>query len=310
MNRRRFVVAVATGAAVVVLSAGCSNAGKPKVAAVVEGVKISSTETETIVDAYLKRQQVAPTGEDVPRDQIAQWVLEYQIRLTFVEHLASTLGVAGEPESYYGAAADLIQPDKYGRIGQRREDFARELRAGKLSEAMAKKLYPNLSISDTAVAAEYERRGPLLDRHWKATAQLARFSTEEAAKQLPPKVKAGEVFADAAKALGADEVATSDINPVVAPLPAAVLDAVGQVAPGGVSEPIPSGPAWLVVRVEKRQEVPRLTIDDLRPELTDFLAERERHEKFQEWFQQKFTEAKVKVDSYYGKWDAKSTLVE
>ena len=41
-----------------------------------------------------------------------------------------------------------------------------------------------------------------------------------------------------------------------------------------------------------------------------FLAERERHDKFQEWFQQKFTEAKVKVDSYYGKWDAKSTLVE
>ncbi len=48
----------------------------------VEGTKVSSAETETIVDAYLKRQQVAPTGEDVPRDQIAKWVLEYQIRLT------------------------------------------------------------------------------------------------------------------------------------------------------------------------------------------------------------------------------------
>jgi parvulin-like peptidyl-prolyl isomerase len=278
---------------------------------VVECIKVSSAETETIVDAYLKRQQAAPTGDDVPRDQIAKWVLEYQIRLTVVEHLATTLGVAGEPESYYGAAADLIQPDKYGQIGQRREDFARELRAGKLSEAMAKKLYPNVSISDTALAAEYQRRGPLLDRHWKATAQLARFSTEEAAKQIGPKTKAGEVFADAAKALGADDVATADINPVVAPLPAAVLDAVGQVTPGGVSDPIQTGPAaWMVVRVEKRQDVPRLTMEDLRPELTDFLAERERQAKFQEWFQQKFTEAKVKVDSYYGKWDAKSTLVE
>jgi parvulin-like peptidyl-prolyl isomerase len=311
MNRRRILGAAAVTLVVLTLGAGCSSGGKPQVAAVVEGTKVSSAETETIVDAYLKRQQVGQTGEDVPRDQIAKWVLEYQIRLSVVEHLATTLGVASEPESYYGAAADLIQPEKYGRIGQRREDFARELRAGKLSEAMAKKLFPNVSISDTAVAAEYERRAPLLDRHWKATAQLARFSTEEAAKQLGPKVKAGEVFADAAKALGADDVATTDINPLVAPLPAAVLDAVGQVAPGGVSEPIPSGPAaWLVVRVEKRQDVPRLTIDDLRPELTDFLAERERRDKFQDWFAQKFTEAKVKVDSYYGKWDAKSTVVD
>lgn len=304
---RRLVVAVT---AVAVLGAGCSDKGKPEVAAVVEGTKVSSSETETIVDAYLKRQQVAPTGEDVPRDQIAKWVLDYQIRLTFVEHLAATMGVTSEPESYYGAAADLIQPDKYGRIGQRREDFARELRAGKLSEAMARKLHPTISISDTAVQTEYDRRGPLLDRTWKATAQLARFSTEEAAKELPAKVRAGEEFDTAAKALGADEVATTEINPVVAPLPAAVLDAVGQVPVGGVSEVIPAGTAWLVVRVENRQRVPRLTLGDLRPELTEFLAERERRDKFQEWFQQKFTRAKIKVASHYGKWNAKSALVE
>lgn len=300
------------GVAVVVAAAGtaCSDKGRPEVAAVVEGTKVPSSETEAMVDAYLKRQQAAPAGEDVPRDQIAKWVLEYQIRLTFVEHVAATMGVQNEPESYYGAAADLIQPDKYGRIGQRREDFARELRAGKLSEAMAKKLYPTVSISDTAVQAEFERRGPLLDRHWKATAGLARFSTEEAAKQVRDKVAQGAPFADAAKALGADDVATTDINPVVAPLPAAVLDAVGQLAPGTVSEPIPSGVAWIVVRVERRQAVPRLTLDELRPELTEFLVERERQDKFQEWFRQKFTEAKVKVDSHYGKWDAQSTLVD
>jgi parvulin-like peptidyl-prolyl isomerase len=310
MNPRNLAVAV-TVTVVAALGAGCSKGGKPEVAAVVEGTKVSSSETETIVDAYLKRQQVAPTGEDVPRDQIAKWVLEYQIRLTFVEQLASSMGVQSEPESYYGSAADLIQPDKYGRIGQRREDFARELRAGKLSEAMAAKVFPNVSISDTAVQAEFDRRSPLLDRHWKATAQLARFGTEEAAKQLPPKAKAGENFEAAARALGADEVTSSEINPVVAPLPAAVLDAVGALAPGAVSDPIPLGPAaWVVVRLEKRQDVPRLTIEDLRPELTGYLAERERHDKFQDWFQQKFTEARVKVDSYYGKWDAKSTVVD
>jgi hypothetical protein len=174
---------------------------------------------------------------------------------------------------------------------------------------MAKKLHPNVSISDTALQAEYDRRAPLLDRHWKATAQVARFGAEEPAKQIRQRAP-GEAFADAAKALGAGDVVTVDINPVVAPLPAAVLDAVGQLPPGGVSDPIPAGGAWLVVRLEQRQTVPRLTLDELRPELTEFLADRQRSDLFQEWFEKKYPEAAVKVNSYYGKWDAKLTLVK
>ncbi|HET9772185.1 MAG TPA: peptidylprolyl isomerase [Acidimicrobiia bacterium] len=296
--------------AATVLGAGCSKGGgRPEVAATVEGTRVTSAETEAIVEAYLRRQQVEPTGEDIPRDQVAKWVLDYQIKLTFLEHLAGTLGVSSEPESYFGAAADLIRPEGYTSIGQRREDFARELRAGRLSQAMARKLHPDVSISDTALAAEYERRGPLLDRNWKGTAQIARFSAEEAAAQVRGRVQQGETFADAARALGADDVSTVDINPVVAPLPAAVLDAVGQLSPGGVSEPLPAA-GWVVVRLEQRQTVPRLTLDDLRTELTEFLAERERHGLFQEWFQKKFAEAAVDVDSYYGKWDAELTMVE
>ncbi|MEW6475041.1 MAG: peptidylprolyl isomerase [Actinomycetota bacterium] len=296
--------------AATLLGAGCSQGGdRPEVAAVVEGINVASSETEAIIDAYLRRQQTQPMGEDIPRDDVAKWVLEYQIKLTFLEHLAATMGVASEPESYYGAAADLIQPDGYTKIGQRREDFARELRAGRLSREMARKLYPDVSISDSAVAAEYERRGPLLARNWKATAQVARFSAEEPAKQVRQRVQEGAAFGDAARALGADDVATVDVNPVVAPLPAAVLDSLGQLPPGGVSDPIPAA-GWVVVRLERRQTVPRLTLDDLRPELTEFLAEQERRALFQEWFQKKFTEARVKVSSYYGKWDAKTTLVE
>lgn len=290
--------------------AACSKGGdRPEVAVVVEGTKIASSETEQIVDAYLQRQQTQSMGEDAPRDQVAKWVLEYQIKLSYLEYLAGTLGVSSEEESYFDAAADLIKPQNYGAMGQRREDFARELRAGRLSLAMAKKLNPNVSISDAALQAEYDRRGPLLDRAWKATAQVARFTTEESATQVRQRVPA-EAFADAAKALGAGEVVTVDINPVVAPLPAALLDAVGQLPPGGVSEAIPAGGAWLVVRVERRQAVPRLTLEDLRPELTDFLAERQRRDLFQEWFDKKFPEAKVKVSSYYGKWDSELTLVE
>jgi hypothetical protein len=56
--------------------------------------------------------------------------------------------------------------------------------------------------------------------------------------------------------------------------------------------------------------VPRLTLDELRPELTEYLAERERQERFQDWFQTKFAATAVKVSSYYGKWDPKHTTVD
>ena len=293
------------------LGGGCSSGGgsRPRVAAVVEGTRIASSETEAMVDAYLRRQSPQPMGEDTPRDQIAKGVLEYQIKLTSLEHLAATLGVSSEPASYFDSTARLIQPEDTGRIGERPEDLARELQAGRLSQAMAKKLFPDVSISDAAVQAEYERRAPLLDRHWKATAQLARFGAEDPATQLRTRVGAGERFADVASALGAADVGTVDVNPVVAPLPASVLDALGKLSPGAVSEPIPAGGAWILARLESRQDVPRLTLDELRPELTGFLAERERQDRFQEWFQTKFAATAVKVSSYYGKWDAQHTTV-
>ena len=309
----RFRLAAAGLVTVVVIGGGCSGGkgGRPSVAAVVEGTKIASAETEAMVDAYLHRPAPqAPMGEDTPRDQIAKGVLEYQIRLTTLEHLAGTLGVTSEPASYFDDAAGLIAPENYSRMGERPADFARELQAGRLSQAMAKKLFPDISISDTAIQAEYQRRAPLLDRHWKANAELARFSSEDPAKQLKARVAAGESFTDVASKLGAADVATVDVNPVVAPLPAAVLDSLGQLAPGAVSDPIPAGGAFIVARLVHRDDVPRLTVDQLRPELTQFLAEQERQNRFQDWFQTKFTTAAVKVSQYYGKWDAKHTTVD
>ena len=314
---------VAVIVALSLLGGGCSSGGgsRPRVAAVVEGTRIASSETEAMVDAYLHRQTPQPMGEDTrglhlppppdtPRDQIAKGVLEYQIKLTSLEHLAATLGVSSEPTSYFDSTARLIQPEDTGRIGERPEDLARELQAGRLSQAMAKKLFPDVSISGAALQAEYERRAPLLDRHWKATAQLARFAAPDPATPLRTRVGAGERFADVASALGAADVGTVDVNPVVAPLPAAVLDALGKLSPGAVSDPIPAGGAWIVARLESRQDVPRLTLDELRPELTQYLAERERQGRFQDWFQTKFAATAVKVSSYYGKWDPKHTTVD
>src|SRR5256886_15494173 len=114
-----------------------------------------------MLSASLRSERPQPMGENTPCDQIAKGVLEYQIKLTSLEHLAATLGVSSEPASYFDSTARLIQPEDTGRIGERPEDLARELQAGRLSPAMANKLFPHASLSDAAAHAEYQRRAPL-----------------------------------------------------------------------------------------------------------------------------------------------------
>lgn len=293
-----------------VLAAGCSSGGgRPEVAAVVEGVEIASADTEGLVDAYLRRQKAEQQKQELPRHGTVKLVLAYQIKVTFLEHLAKEMRVSSEPKSYFDAAADVIEPETYEAIGLRPGDFARSLQAGQLSKAIAEKLYPNVSVSENALREEYERRAPELERSWKATTRIARFSTEEPAGKVRERVRSGEAFEAAAKELGAERVAAVEINPIVASLPPGVLDAVGAVAPGEVTEGVPAADGWLSILVETREDVPRPTFEELREELTDVVAEQQRAALFHAWFEKKFAKAKVEVDGHYGKWNAKFATV-
>ena len=296
---------------VAAFQAGCSRGSDlPSTAATVEGAKIASLDTEALVDAYLARQNAKGQGQDLPRDETAKLVLEYQIRLTFLEHLAQTMGFSTEPQAGFADATAAIRPEELRSIGERKEDFLRALRADALSKAMAAKLYPNVSVSDESIRQEFERLAPALDRHWKATVRMARFSAQEPAQQIRPRALKGEGFENAASALGAEGVVTVDINPVEAPLPESVIDAIGNVPTGQVSDAIATGGSWIAVFVEHRQDVPRLSLEDLRGDLTDLLAERERSSEFQRWFDKNFAQAKVKVDPHYGTWDPKLAAVK
>lgn len=295
----------------IVAGVACGNGGgRPKVAATVEGIKVQSSDTEGLVDAYLQRHVSDPQQQqqNMPRQQVTKLVLGYQIRLALLEHVATTMGIFEEAEEL-DSAANLVDPDAYGLLGERKADYVNELRAGRLSKAIAKKLYPDVAISDADLQEEYTRRAPLLDRHWKATTKVARFSAQAAVDQLRARVAGGEAFEQAANALGAKGVGSVDVNPLVAPLGAPVLDAIGKLPPGQVSQAVPVEKEFVAVQVVQRQDLPRLTLDDLRPDLTDTLADQQRYGRFQDWFGHQLEKAKITVDGAYGKWSSKITRV-
>jgi hypothetical protein len=259
------------------------------------------------VDAYLHRQKGSDQGQQqvqLEKREVAKLVLGYQIKVTFLEQLAKRKGVSTEPGSYFDAAADVLDPAAYKALGLRQADFARSLQAGRLSKALAEQLFPDVTVSEVALREEYDRRAAQLNRNWKAKAKIAQFRSEDAAGKVRERVQAGEPFERVASALGADRVDNVDVNPVTADLPPEILDAVGALASGQVGPAIQTGSGWVSLFVEHREDLPKLSLDDVRQELTTSLADHERATLFQEWFEKEFVKANVAVSKHYGTWDA------
>ena len=309
MNLRRLV---AVGVVAGLAATGCSSSSKPpKVAAVVEGAQIRSADTLALYEAYQRRQTATTGGVNTPlsRKDLLRTVLGYQIKISFVEQLAKKQNVTAGTDGSFDAAAGAVDPEAFAAFGLRQEDFARSLRAGRLSKAMAEKQFPDVTVSDTALHTEFDKRAAAPFRPWKAKIKVARFADQVSAEKLKERVAAGERFDDVASVLGVQGgVSEVDVNPQVAELSSNILDAIGATAVGQATA-VQSPTGWQSVLVEQRQAVARPTFDDLRPELTDYLANQERERLFRDWFDKQWSAAAIKVDKYYGKWNPEAHIV-
>ncbi len=142
---------------VAAVTGGCSGSGgAPDVAAVVEGTKIPVVETEALLDGHLKAQAAedADHGHAVDGDRtrtVTRFVLLYQIKHALLRHLAREMNVSVD-----GAANP-------------------EAEAGRLSHAMAARLFPDIAAPEGEPA---DKAAEFID------AQRQSFFTEWFDKQL------------------------------------------------------------------------------------------------------------------------------
>jgi hypothetical protein len=125
--RRRSLVALVISAA---LAGGCSRGGSaPDVAAVVEGTRIPAAQTEALLETHV-RNELAQAGSGAQLDgdrkqTLTHFVLLYQIKHVLLRHLAQGMNVSVE--------ASGLSP---------------EAEAGRLSEAMAQRLFPDVPAEE------------------------------------------------------------------------------------------------------------------------------------------------------------------
>jgi hypothetical protein len=143
---------------VAALAGGCSGSGAdPDVAAVVEGTEIPTAETDALLDGHLKAQlaqQDEADGHAVDGDRtetITSFVLLYQIKHVLLRHLAREMGVSAErggtPEAEAGrlshAMAERLFPDvaaPHGKPADKAAEFVDAQRQGLFSEWFDKQL--------------------------------------------------------------------------------------------------------------------------------------------------------------------------
>lgn len=308
MTRSRLVRLATGGLATALTLAGCSNgSGRPDVAAVVEGTEIPAADTEELIDTYLSRQSEAGAGE--PRDKVSKSVLNYQIELALLDRLAQDRGIQSKRDAAFEEAASAVDPEAFQAVGMRSQELQAQLRAADLAKAIAAEVFPEVDITEAELTLEYERRKSTFDRSWTAKVKIAQFGSEAEAGQVQAKVGSGQGFDEAATGVGALQVDSVDVNPIIDDLPADLLDAIGATTPGQVSPAVEVASGWLAVLVEQREDRSAPTLDDLRPELTALLTEVKRERQFEEWFKRQFQNADVEVDGFYGDWDSESTAV-
>lgn len=122
--------------AVSLLAGGCSGSDpRPDVAAIVEGTQIRADETEALLHGQIANQaaQAGEHGHEFDGDRertITTFVLLYQIKHALLRHLAREMHLAVEP----GSGPDI------------------EAEAGRLSHAIAQRLFPDVAPPPDAPA--------------------------------------------------------------------------------------------------------------------------------------------------------------
>ncbi len=311
---RRAVAGIAGAVALSLALSGCGGGGgAPAVAADVEGTQITSAQVDELYQVFANTDAGGESlqgvqGVKVAPEQIRATALSYRIKIAFMEFLAKREGAQPAPsatdESTYDELAEIGSLKFSGFQG---EDLAVAARMESIGKAIAAKLLPDVTVSREELQKAYDDRPELVGKSFRAKTGIAFMDSEASAAALKKELAKGTDFTAATDGLSGTVAAeTVDVNPIT-PIQADLIEAVRKLKPGESSEPIfydvGGVPVYTVLYQITRKDLPALTLEEAKPELTQIVADAKRYEVFEDWLKKQYLTARITVDKYYGKWD-------
>lgn len=310
---RRATAGVAAAVALSLALTACGGGGAPEVAANVEGREIKSAEVDALYEIFANTDAGAQglegvNGLKVGPERVRATALSYRIKIAFIDYLAEREDVVVPDDNTDEALYDeLSQIGSLKVSGYQKEDLKIAARVEAISKAIAAKLLPNPTVSQEELQQAYDERKDIVGKSFRATTGIAFMDSEASALELRKSLDAGTDFTKATDALNGTLAAqTVDINPIT-PIQPELIEAVRKLDPGKTSEPIRYDvgdvPVYTVLYQIKRKDLPALTLEEAKPELTKIVQDHKRFLVFDDWLKKQYLSAKITVDDYYGKWD-------
>jgi len=317
---RRALRGIGVAGALALTVSGCSmpfsSQGVPEIAAYVEGTPITSKDVQALYDKFANSDQgksdMDPTQQQglvVSPKQIRQTALTYQIRVVFLEALAKLKGVTDADQAAQKEIAnELAQAPSLQQGGYQASDLVIAKHAEVLSKAIAEKLLPNVIVNPQELQDAYDQRQDLVAASFKSSVDVAFMDDEASATELISRLNKKEDFFKITKDLGSKALQASevDVSPL-SPVQKDFIDTVRGLKEGETSKALPysvdDGNVYIVLHVAKRQDLPKLTLEQATPELTKIVQDDKRYAFFQQWFDKQYREADIRVNKYYGKWN-------
>ncbi len=305
----RPAAAIAAGVAVLLAAGGCrsGSAGKgdaaPAPVAVVNG--------EPIPRAALERelQQLRVGGEGTgPAEVLHQSALDGLVSRTLLLQQARTRGIAVGPEQvdraflalrseYPGTAFDDMLAQERLTVADLRTRIAEQLTVERLFQ---EEVFPRIQVSDDEVAAWYAAHAAEFDEPERVHARQIVVQTREEATRLRDEVrrKPASFSAVASRASIAPEAKRGgDLGwfGKGQGMPE-VFDACFKLAPGTVSDVVPSPFGFHVFQVVEKKPPGRRTLDQARPAIAARLLREKRARAQEEYVAALRSQAKFQID--------------
>lgn len=310
---RRAAAGIAGAVALSLALTGCGEGGAPAVAANVEGTEITSAEVEALYQIFANTDAGAQglegvQGVKVAPERVRATALSYRIKIAFIEYLAKREGaVVPENDTDEALYDELAQVGSLKVSGYQKEDLKIAARVEAISKAIAAKLLPDPDVTRQELQQAYDERKDIVGKSFRATTGVAFMDSEASALELRKSLENGKDFTEATDALNGTLAAQIvDINPI-SPIQPELVEAVRKLDPGKTSEPIRYDvgdvPVYTVLYQVKRKDLPALTLEEARPELTKIVQDHKRFLVFDDWLKKQYLNARITVDDYYGTWD-------
>lgn len=271
-----------------------------RVIARVNGDIVTLSEFEQRQLAALQAARIGPEGvERFLRDN-NQRILQEAIDELLVLQRGGEIGLKVRPEFVdqmledikkdNGITTDEQLLEQLRREGLSLEELKRNVSHSILKrQVLARELEPRAAVTDAEVAAEYEKNRAAWQRPASVTLREILVSGPEArerATDLARRARAGEDFATLARQNSSSSSAGSggELGRIArGELSRELEDAAFALPVGDISDPIPSGGGWRVLKVEQKTEAGLIPFDEARRELSERLRQERLAAEYQKY---------------------------